>query len=167
MPMEPDTPFYRRWSFLLAGVIGMAAVVALLGWQGFADVGSSPTTTVTPPTTTVPPTTQPPPTSLNSTSKPSAVLWEAVERRVSSFRSETFRAPEAWRITWAYDCSNFAPHGAGTFKITGSGSGAFGNIQIDKTDVRANGTETIRGGGTGRLNVETVCERWTVRALSG
>jgi len=34
----PNAPFYRRWSFILAGVIGLAAITALLGWRGLAAV---------------------------------------------------------------------------------------------------------------------------------
>jgi hypothetical protein len=58
----PNAPFYRRWSFILAGVIGLAAITALLGWRGLQQVDppastgttQSPTT-VTSPTTTTPP----------------------------------------------------------------------------------------------------------------
>jgi hypothetical protein len=166
MPMEPDTPFYRRWSFLLAGVIGMAAVVALLGWQGFTDAGSSPTTVTTVPVTTQPPppTTAPPPSN-EPTSKPDDILWERLNSGESTVRSQAFRAPSTWRIVWAFDCSNFADHGGGPFKITGDGD--FDQIQIDNVNVRANGTESLRRGGFGHLYIETVCEQWTVRALSG
>ena len=79
--------------------------------------------------------------------------------------SPGFEAPSAWRIEWAFDCSNFADHGGGNFKITGDG--AFQQIQVEKTDVYATGTEPLTRGGFGHLYVETVCERWTVRALSG
>lgn len=34
----PNAPFYRRWSFILAGVIGLAAITALLGWRGLQQV---------------------------------------------------------------------------------------------------------------------------------
>jgi hypothetical protein len=166
MPMEPDAPFYRRWSFLLAGVIGMAAVVALLGWRGFTDAGSSPTTVTTVPVTTQsPPSTTAPPPSNESTSKPDDILWDERNSRASTFRSPGFEAPSAWRIEWAFDCSNFADHGGGNFKITGDG--AFQQIQVEKTDVYATGTEPLTRAGFGHLYVETVCERWTVRALSG
>jgi hypothetical protein len=166
MPMEPDTPFYRRWSFLLAGVIGIAAVVALLGWQGLSDVDSSPTTVTTVPATTQPPppTTAPRPSN-ESTSKPADILWQRVDSNESSVRSGGFRAPSVWRIVWAFDCSNFAKHGGGNFKITGNG--AFQGIQIDAHNVQGGGTEPLTRGGYGQLNVETVCDQWTVRALSG
>ena len=162
----PPTPFYRRWSFLLAGVIGVAAVTALLGWRGLTGADSSPTTLTTVPATTQPPppTTEPPP-SIEPTSKPDDILWERRDSRASSARSEEFRAPSAWRIEWAFDCSNFASHGGGNFKITGNG--ALEWIDIQNVAIRANGTQSYRRGGFGHLNVETVCERWTVRVLSG
>jgi hypothetical protein len=31
--------------------------------------------------------------------------------------------------------------------------------------VKASGTERVPGGGRGRLVIETVCDRWTVRAI--
>jgi hypothetical protein len=165
MPMEPDAPFYRRWSFLLAGVIGVAAVVALVGWQGFRDADSAPTTVTTAPATTQPPptTTEPPP--IEPTSKPYDILWEELASGASTFRSPAFKAPSAWRIEWTVDCGNFADHSSGNFKITGDGD--FQQIQIEVTKVRAKGTKPITRGGFGHLYVETVCERWTVRALSG
>jgi hypothetical protein len=166
MPTElPNTPFYRRWSFLLAGVIGVAAVAALVGWQGLQETGPPATTsTAVPPTTQVPPTTTEPAPSIEPTSKPADILWERRNSRASTVRSQGFKAASAWRIEWAFDCSNFADHGGGNFKITGDG--AFEQVDIQNVAIRANGTRTIRRGGFGHLFVETVCERWTVRALS-
>ena len=160
----PPAPFYRRWSFILAGVIGLAAVVALLGWLGFQEADGQPTTSTTVRTTTLPPTTttEPSSSSLETTSKPDEVLWEA---RDGDSVGEGFRAPSVWRIEWSFDCSNFEELGSGNFKITGNG--AFERIQIERVDVRDSGAEPIRRGGFGHLFVETVCDRWTVRALSG
>ena len=166
--MEPNTPFYRRWSFLLAGVVGLAVVVAMIGWRGLQQVASpAPTTTTVVPVTTTqaPPPTTAPPTSIASTSKPDEILWDELASEASTVRSEVFKAPPAWRIEWAVDCSNFADHGGGNFKITGDGG--FEQIQIEITKVRANGTKRLTRGGFGHLYIETVCERWTVRALSG
>jgi hypothetical protein len=162
----PKTPFYRRWSFLLAGVIGLAVVTALLGWRGFTDAGSSPTTVTTVPATTqVPPTTTEPPPSIGPTSKPDDILWERRNSGASKVKSQAFKAPSAWRIVWAFDCSDFADLGGGNFKITGDGD--FQQIQIENVANHANGTKVYRRGGFGHLYVETVCEQWTVRALSG
>jgi hypothetical protein len=168
MSMEPpNIPFYRRWSFLLAGVIGLAVVVALVGWQGLREATPAPTTTVIAPVTTqAPPPTTVAPTSIGRTSKPADILWEERGSKASTVRSEGFTAPSTWRIEWAFDCSNFADHGGGTFKITGDGD--FQQvIQIDNVDVRGNGITPVRQSGFGHLFVETVCEQWTVRALSG
>jgi hypothetical protein len=159
----PTPPLYRRWSVILAGVIGLAAITALLGWRGLqqvpppsTDLGALPATTVSSaPTTT-------PPSSIGPTSKPDDILWEATD---GDSVSEGFRAPPVWRIEWTFDCSNFANHGGGNFKITGNG--AFERIQIENVAIRANGTRTFRRAGFGRLFVESVCERWTVRVLSG
>jgi hypothetical protein len=162
----PTAPFYRRWSFLLAGVIGVAAIVALLGWRGLQEVATPSTTATTVPVTTqVPPTTTEPEREFGSTSKPSLLLWEEEESTRSKVRSPLFRAPSVWRIEWAFDCSNFAADNGGNFKITGNG--AFEQIDIQNVAIRANGTRTVRRGGNGHLFVETVCERWTVRVLSG
>jgi hypothetical protein len=169
MPMElPPTPFYRRWSVLMAGILGVAAVVALLGWRGLQEVASPAATTLTSVTVT---TQAPPPTEttalppIEPTSKPDDVLWEVSNSRSGTLRSRPFRAPSTWRIEWAFNCSNFDDFGGGNFKITGNG--AFQQIQIDNHAIRANGSRRFNRGGYGHLYVETVCKRWTVRVLAG
>ena len=47
----PNAPFYRRWSFILAGGIGLAAITALLGRRGLQDTDSPAATTTLPPAT--------------------------------------------------------------------------------------------------------------------
>jgi hypothetical protein len=164
----PTAPFYRRWSFILASVIGLAAIVALVGWRGLTQV-ATPSTTVTssPPTTTAlavaVTTTTTPPTSYGPTSKPDDVLWRGEGAGVE--RSPGFRAPATWRIQWAFDCSNFEEYGGGNFKITGDG--AFEQIQIENVAIEATGTRRFTRGGFGHLRVESVCDRWTVTVLSG
>jgi hypothetical protein len=166
MSMEPDAPFYRRWSFLLAGVICVAAVAALVGWLGLRDATGEPNTTTTvPPTTQAPPTTVEPESTIGPTSKPYDVLWEEIASSSPTAFSPGFRAPSTWRIEWTIDCRNFADHGGGNFKITGNG--AFQEIQIEHNKVRTEGSKTYTSGGFGHLFVETVCQRWTVRVLSG
>ncbi len=157
----PNAPFYRRWSVLLAGVIGLAAIVALLGWRGLQQVPTTATTTTAPPTTIAPPSTTTPPTSFGPTSKPDDVLWSAMGPDVQ--RSDGFQAPAKWRIEWEYDCSNFDKLGA--FKITGSG--AFERVDIQTNDLKASGRSTYNRGGYGRLLVESVCDEWKVTVLSG
>jgi hypothetical protein len=104
-----------------------------------------------------------PPTSYGPTSKPDEVLWHKRGKDVAS--SPGFRAPERWRVLWAFDCTNFSKYGGGNFKITGDG--AFGQIQIEKLAIEASGTKTYTYGGFGHLKVESVCDSWTVTALAG
>ena len=113
-----------------------------------------------------PPTTTQPETTIGPTSKPYDILWEELASEASTLRSEGFEAPPVWRIEWAFDCSNFGDYGGGNFKITGDGDFQQ-EIQIEKRAVRHNGTTPVRRGGFGHLYIETVCEQWTVRALSG
>ena len=159
----PNPPFYRRWSFILASVIGLAAITALLGWRGLEQVATVSSTVSTVPATTVPsPPTTLPPSSIGPTSKPDKVLWEWDGSDVK--RSPGFRAPDAWRIEWSFDCGNFADLGGGNFKITGDG--AFDQIQIQEFDTEASGTRTFTRGGFGYLLVDSVCDQWSVKALS-
>ena len=159
----PNAPFYRRWSFILAGVIGLAAIMALLGWRGLQQV-AEPTATTTLPATTVtgpPPTTSP--SSIGPTSKPDDVLWSNEGKIVN--KSPVFRAPARWRIVWEVDCGNFKDLGGGNFKITGDG--AFERIQIQEFDIEASGSRTFNRGGYGHLQVNSVCRHWRVRVLAG
>lgn len=162
----PNPPWYRRWSVLLAVVIGLAVIVAMAGLRGLANVDDPPpsaaeltsattvtSTTAAPPTTT---TRQP-----QSTLAPN-VLWTKTGR--DNGRSPGFRAPASWHIEWSFDCSNFRSHGAGNFKITGDG--AFEDIQIQEVDIEASGSRTYRLTGYGHLLVESVCDRWTVTAVA-
>jgi hypothetical protein len=165
----PTAPFYRRWSVILAGVIGLAAIAGLVGWRGFTRVAEpSPTVTSAPPTTTVPgavTTTTTPPTSYGPTSKPAELLWHE-ESSEGGKRSPGFRAPDRWRIQWAFDCTNFEKFGGGNFKITGDG--AFEQqVQIENVAIEASGTRRFNRGGYGHLRVESVCDRWTVTVLAG
>jgi hypothetical protein len=162
----PNAPFYRRWSFILASVIGLAAITALVGWRGLqqvdppaAAVTTLPATTITGPTTTLPP------SSIAPSSKPADVLWSREAKDLSTLMSEGFRAPSVWRIEWSFDCSNFKRYNGGNFKITGNG--AFGQIQIQVFDIKASGTQTFKRSGYGRLLVDSVCKRWSVKALTG
>jgi hypothetical protein len=162
----PNAPFYRRWSFILAGVIGLAAITALVGWRGLQQVDPPAATATTLPATTIAsPTTTLPPSSIAPSSKPADVLWSREAKDLSTLMSEGFRAPSVWRIEWSFDCSNFKRYNGGNFKITGNG--AFGQIQIQVFDIKASGTQTFNHGGYGRLLVDSVCKRWSVKALPG
>jgi hypothetical protein len=163
----PNPPWYRRWSFLLAGIIGLAVVAGLLGWRGLQQVATpAPTTAVT--VTTVP---QPSTTTTRGLGQPSTtitrararpgVLWEHTGS--DTHHSKLFRAPRNWRIVWSFDCSDFAGGRGGNFKLTGEG--AFEQVLIQEFDVKASGSRSVTGGGFGRLVITSVCDRWTVRAL--
>jgi hypothetical protein len=162
----PNPPWYRRWSVILAGVIGLATVVALVGLLGLRgiDGGDPDPTAANQPTTTVTSTTAAPPTTTRQpqSTLPPNVLWDKTGR--DNGKSPGFRAPAAWHIEWSFDCSNFKSHGAGNFKITGDG--AFEDIQIQEVDIEASGSRTYHIAGYGRLVVESVCDRWTVTAVA-
>ena len=161
----PNAPFYRRWPFILAGVIGLAAITALLGWRGLQEVDPPATTGTTVPATTVTsPTTTTPPPSMSTTSKPTAALWD-IQSGKGAATSPGFRAPAAWRIVWSFDCSNFKKLGGGNFKITGTG--AFDQVDIQALAVKDSGTDAFTRGGFGHLLVDSVCKRWSVTVLPG
>jgi hypothetical protein len=159
----PNPPWYRRWSFILAGVIGLAAITAVVGWRGLsrADAPETTVTTQPPVTTTVPTTTTSPPTSLrqNTTTRPPGPLWSETGSDVSK-KSPGFRASGRWRIAWDFDCNNFRRYGGGNFKITGDG--AFERVEIQDFAVEASGSRVFVSGGFGHLLVDSVCKRWTV-----
>ena len=165
----PNAPFYRRWSFILAGVVGLAAITALLGWRGLQEVDPPATTGTTQPATTVTsPTTTTPPPSIEPTSKPTDTLpnddtlWD-IQSGKGTATSPGFRAPAAWRIVWSFDCSNFEKLGGGNFKITGTG--AFDLVDIQEVGVKDGGAKTFTRGGFGHLLVDSVCKRWSVTVL--
>jgi hypothetical protein len=162
----PNPPWYRRWSVILAGVIGLATITALLGLRGLQEAADpSPTSptqaTVVASTTTTPPTTSRRSLESTSTTRGDGTLWERDGKDLGAATSPGFRAPSTWHIEWSFDCSNFRRYGGGNFKITGNG--AFERIQIQEFDVEASGTRTFTRGGYGHLLVDSVCKRWHVR----
>ena len=90
------------------------------------------------------------------------VLWQ---RRGSDAEvGELFAAPGRWRISWSFDCRSFAEHGGGNFKLFGGGD--FNAVGVQRFGVRGSGKLLVVGGGRGRLIIESVCERWLVRAVA-
>jgi hypothetical protein len=161
----PNPPWYRRWSYILAGVIVLAIGVAGVGLAGFRGVGGpGPTVTTLASTTTVTSTTAAPPTTTAQpkTTVPTDVLWSKTGSDVG--KSPGFRAPSSWHIEWSFDCSNFKKFGAGNFKITGRE--AFERVQIQVVEVESSGSQTFNGGGYGWLLVDSVCKRWTVTVVA-
>jgi hypothetical protein len=77
---------------------------------------------------------------------------------------ELFAAPGRWRISWSFACRSFAEHGGGNFKLVGGGD--FKGRRGAALWVRGSGKLLVAGGGRGRLIIESVCERWVVRAVA-
>jgi hypothetical protein len=75
-----------------------------------------------------------------------------------------FVAPGRWRVLWSFNCQSFARYGGGNFKL--SGTGAFAGVSVQRFGVRGRGVLPVSGGGRGRLTVESVCDRWTVKAVA-
>lgn len=158
-------PWYRRWPVLLAAVIVLAAATASIGWRGLQQVATPSTTGTTRPLPTVPEPsvaqtpTIPEPTTTTRTD--TEVLWE--RRGSDVYRGEVFEASGRWRIIWSFDCSDFSTLG-GNFKLTGEG--AFADVLIQEFDVKSSGSRTVTSTGQGRLVIYSVCERWTVKAVT-
>jgi hypothetical protein len=75
-----------------------------------------------------------------------------------------FAAPGRWRVFWSFNCRSFAKYGGGNFKL--SGAGAFAEVSVQRVGVRERGVLRVSGGGRGRLIIESVCDRWTVKAVA-
>jgi hypothetical protein len=90
------------------------------------------------------------------------VLWQRQGHDAEA--GERFQAPARWRIVWSFDCQNFANHGGGNFKL--SGAGAFNKVAVQRFGIRGRGSLLVTEGGRGRLIVESVCDRWMVKAVA-
>jgi hypothetical protein len=168
----PKPPWYRRFGvvFLAANLVVAAGLVA-------AVVALWPPATPRPghPAATVAVASQPaqvgPDDAAPATVLPSSttarldpdVLWQRQGHDAEA--GERFQAPARWRMVWSFDCQNFANHGGGNFKL--SGAGAFNKVAVQRFGVRGRGSLLVtRGGGRGRLIVESVCDRWMVKAVA-
>jgi hypothetical protein len=166
----PKPPWYRRFGVLflaanlLVAAVLVAAVVAL--WPPAAQRPGEPATTAVigsqpaqvgsedaAPAIVL---------SSSTTAHPEpGVLWQRRGRDAAV--GELFAAPRRWRVVWSFDCRNFAAYGGGNFKL--SGAGAFNKVAVQRFGVRGRGSLPVTGGGRGRLIIESVCDRWTVKAL--
>jgi hypothetical protein len=90
------------------------------------------------------------------------VLWQ--RRESAGSVSGRFAAPGRWRVVWSFNCRSFAKYGGGNFKL--SGAGAFAEVSVQRFGVRGRGVLPVTGGGRGRLTIESVCDRWTVKAVA-
>ena len=167
----PKPPWYRRFGVvvlaanLVVAAVLVAAVVAL--WPQPAQRPVAPATTagvgrqaeqVVPqgpePATILP-------TSTRVPLEP-GVLWQ--RRGSAGTAGGRFAAPGRWRVVWSFNCQSFAKYGGGNFKL--SGTGDFAEVSVQRFGVRGRGVLPVTGGGRGRLTIESVCDRWAVKAVA-
>jgi hypothetical protein len=168
----PKPPWNRRFGVvflaanLLVAVVLVAAVVAL--WpRAAAQRPDTPATTAglgrqagqllsegPEPATILP-------TSTRAHREP-GVLWQ--RRGSVGTVGGRFAAPDRWRVVWSFSCPSFAKYGGGNFKL--SGAGDFAEVSVQRFGVRGRGVLPVTGGGRGRLTIESVCDRWTVKAVA-
>ena len=165
----PKPPRYRRvWVLDLATVVAVLVVTAaaVLWWRGeraaspttvtgvAADLAERDRTDVIPSKTTA--------AALVSAQPQVRVLWQKTGSGVHY--GQPFQAPARWRIVWSFSCQSFANYGGASFTI--SGEGDFGRVLVQQVAVSGDGTKLVTGGGQGRLVIETVCDRWVVKAVA-
>jgi hypothetical protein len=167
----PKPPWYRRFGvvFLAANLVVaavlVAAVVAL--WPRAAQRPGAPATTagVGPQAGQLLPEGPEPATVLPTSTRAHlapGVLWQ--RRGSTGSVVGRFVAPGRWRVVWSFNCQSFAKYGGGNFKL--SGAGAFAGVSVQRFGVRGRGVLPVGGGGRGRLTIESVCDRWTVKAVA-
>jgi hypothetical protein len=167
----PKPPWYRRFGviFLAANLVVaavlVAAVVAL--WPRAAQRPIAPATTagVGPHAEPVVPQGPEPATILTASTRARlapGVLWQ--QRGSDGSVGGRFDAPGPWRVVWSFNCQSFAEYGGGNFKL--SGAGDFAEVSVQRFGVRGRGVLPVTGGGRGRLTIESVCDRWTVKAVA-
>ena len=172
----PRPAWYRQvWMLNLAiAVVVVAALVAATVVVGSRRderanppmVTGAPSTAGVPSTIAAPqralPNASPPTSALPRTTVKTGVRWE--QSGTEGYYGTPFEVPNGWHLVWTFDCHSFKKFGGGNFKI--SGEGELDGVSVQRFAVRANGTETVAGGGRGRLVIETVCDRWTVKAVA-
>jgi hypothetical protein len=167
----PKPPWYRRFGvvFLAANLVVVAVLVAAVValWPRAAQRPGAPATTAgvgqqagqllpegPEPATILP-------TSTRAHLAP-GVLWQ--RRGSAGSVVGRFVAPGRWRVVWSFNCQSFAKYGGGNFKL--SGAGAFAGVSVQRFGVRGRGVLPVSGGGRCRLTIESVCDRWTVKAVA-
>jgi len=166
----PKPPWYRRFGVLflaanlLVAVGLVAAVIAL--WPPATQRPGHPATTtaMAPQPAQVGPDDAAPATILPSSTARLGpdVLWQRQGHDAEV--SERFQAPARWQVVWSFDCKNFAKHGGGNFKL--SGAGAFNKVAVQRFGIKGRGSLLVTRGGRGRLIIESVCDRWMVKAVA-
>jgi hypothetical protein len=167
----PKPPWYRRFGvvFVAANLVVAAVLVAALValWPRAAQRPVAPATTagVGPQAGQLLPEGPEPaailPTSTRTRLAP-GVLWQ--RRESAGTAGGRFAAPGRWRVVWSFNCRSFAKYGGGNFKL--SGAGAFAEVSVQRFGVRGRGVLQVAGGGRGRLIIESVCDRWMVKAVA-
>ena len=167
----PKPPWYRRvWMLNLAvAVVVVAVLVAatvVLGSRRDRQANPTMVTGVAAATSqrdqaepTQPPTTLSPRTTARAKL---GVLWQ--RSGSEGHYGGLFEVPDGWRLVWSFSCPSFARYGGGNFKI--SGEGKLDDVSVQRFAVKGSGSERVAGGGRGRLVIETVCDRWTVKAMA-
>jgi hypothetical protein len=172
----PRPAWYRQvWMLNLAiAVVVVAALVAATVVVGSRrdQRANRPMVTGAPATTAAAQggASEPPPTATTTTSSlprttssaKLGVLWE--RSGSEGYYGAPFEVPNGWHLVWSFDCRSFKNYGGGNFKI--SGEGELDGVSVQRFAVRGSGSETVAGGGRGRLVIETVCDRWTVKAVA-
>ena len=167
----PKPPWYRRvWMLNLAIAVVVVAVLvaATVALGSRRDRQANPTlVTSVAAATTQPDRAEPtqPPTTLapRTTAKAKVgVLWQ--KSGGDGYYGGPFEVPDGWRLEWSFDCRSFAKYGGGNFKI--SGEGKLDKVSVQRFAVKDSGAVRVAGGGRGRLVIETVCDRWTVKAMA-
>ena len=167
----PKPPWYRRvWmlNLAVAAVLVVVVVAATVVLGSRDEPAAGPTTVTRFVATTVATDAAPAPTRRGTTTPRSTakavggVLWQKTGSDVH--HSEVFEAPGVWHLLWSFDCRSFRQYGGGNFKIYGEGS--FATISVQEFAVKGTGVRKVTHGGSGRLVVESVCDRWTVKAVA-
>jgi hypothetical protein len=167
----PKPPWYRRFGVvvlaanLVVAAVLVAAVIAL--WPQPAQRPGAPATTagVGRQAEQVVPQGPEPATILTASTRArleAGVLWQ--KRGGVGSVGGRFDAPGRWRVVWSFNCQSFAKYGGGNFKL--SGAGDFAEVSVQRFGVRGRGVLPVTGGGRGRLTIESVCDRWTVKAVA-
>jgi hypothetical protein len=167
----PKPPWYRRFGVvvvaanLVVGAVLVAAVVALWPQPAQRPVVPATTAGVGPHAEQLLPGGPEPATILPTSTRArlaSGVLWQ--QRGSVGSVVGRFAAPGRWRVVWSFDCQSFAKYGGGNFKLYGAG--AFAEVSVQRFGVRGRGVLPVTGGGRGRLTIESVCDRWMVKAVA-
>lgn len=75
--------------------------------------------------------------------------------------TQKFTANGDWDLEWSYDCSSFGQ--AGNFQVFPDGPGFL--APVNQLDTQGSGVEHYHSGGEYFLTVNSVCNKWTIKAV--